>query len=89
MLALVPEHAKAFTLPDRVDAFQTLIQDLSDALGPSSGLDSRDVDISKLTALMAEYKSNIMEWKHYALADSSRPYTRNLVDEGNGKSNRE
>ena len=31
--------------------------------------------------------SNSDEWSQYALGDSSKTYTRNLVDEGNGKSN--
>ncbi|OJJ47650.1 hypothetical protein ASPZODRAFT_158574 [Penicilliopsis zonata CBS 506.65] len=50
------------------DAFLRLVQDLSLALGPSSGLDSEG-------------------GAPYALRDANRAYTRNLVDEGNGKSN--
>ncbi|KAI9744125.1 MAG: Cysteine dioxygenase [Claussenomyces sp. TS43310] len=69
------------------DKFQSLVEELSRILGPSSGLTSDDVDVSKLTALMEAYVSNESEWQKYAFADYSRGYTRNLVDEGNGKSN--
>jgi len=69
------------------DAFQWLVHDLSAALGPSSGLDSDDVDPINIQRLMECYESNAMEWNKYALGDPSRKYTRNLVDEGNGKSN--
>ncbi|KAH6715422.1 RmlC-like cupin domain-containing protein [Leptodontidium sp. MPI-SDFR-AT-0119] len=67
--------------------FQTLVSDLSKALGPSSGLDSSDVDVHKLQKLMENYTSSEKDWEKYAFADLSRGYTRNLVDEGNGKSN--
>lgn len=69
------------------DPFQQLIQDLRDYLGPSSGIDSADVDVDQLRELMAQYQSNPEEWTRYAVADKSRNYTRNLVDTGNGKSN--
>lgn len=73
------------TVPD--DAFHKLVADLSAALGPSSGLDSDDVDPMDIQRLMEKYISNEEEWKQYAMGDASRTYTRNLVDEGNGKSN--
>ena len=69
------------------DPFHALVKSLSDVLGPSSGLDSADVDPNDLVNLMSVYTSNKKEWERYALADTSRNYTRNLVDEGNGKSN--
>lgn len=69
------------------DAFHKLVDDLSAVLGPSSGLDSDDVDPKDIQKLMEGYVSNHEEWQRYALADESRAYTRNLVDEGNGKSN--
>ncbi|KAJ5444168.1 uncharacterized protein N7458_008040 [Penicillium daleae] len=68
-------------------AFEQLIEDLSAALGPSSGLDSDDVDPMNIQLLMERYVSNQTEWGSYALRDPSRSYTRNLIDEGNGKSN--
>jgi cysteine dioxygenase len=36
---------------------------------------------------MENYTSCESEWSKYAFSDLSRGYTRNLVDEGNGKSN--
>ena len=72
---------------DTDDAFHHLVQGLSKVLGPSSGIDSEDVDPRDLERLMEAYESNNDEWSCYALGDSTRPYTRNLVDKGNGKSN--
>lgn len=69
------------------NAFHTLISDLSRVLGPSSGIDSADVDPLELQSLMDDYTSNESEWRKYALNDNSRSYTRNLVDKGNGKAN--
>lgn len=69
------------------DEFHRLVKALSDVLGPSSGIDSADVDENVLISLMNGYISDEAQWKQYAFADPSRNYTRNLVDEGNGKSN--
>ena len=69
------------------DAFEKLVEDISSALGPSSGLDSDDVDPMNIQLLMEKYISKPSEWEQYALGDASRSYTRNLIDEGNGKSN--
>lgn len=79
--------AGRFSLTSPSDPFHTLVKALSDVLGPSSGIDSADVDPNGLINLMSNYISNEPEWQQYAFADSSRNYTRNLVDEGNGKSN--
>ncbi|KAJ5973654.1 hypothetical protein N7481_010864 [Penicillium waksmanii] len=68
-------------------AFEKLVRDLSAVLGPSSGLDSDDVDPMVIQKLMDKYVSNESEWHSFALGDASRAYTRNLIDEGNGKSN--
>ncbi len=69
------------------NAFEELVQDLSIALGPTSGLDSDDVDPLQIQRLMELYTSNQNDWHSFALGDSTRSYTRNLIDEGNGKSN--
>ena len=69
------------------DDFQKLVQDLSDVLGPSSGLDSEDVDPLNIQHFMENYVSTRSEWEPYALRDPNRTFTRNLVDRGNGKSN--
>ena len=70
-----------------LDAFHRLVSDLSRILGPSSGLNSEDVDVQKLHKLMKDYASDEKEWSKYAFSDFSRGYTRNLIDECNGKSN--
>lgn len=69
------------------NAFNSLVKALSDVLGPSSGINSSDVDPNVLISLMNEYISDQEEWQKYAFGDRSRNYTRNLVDKGNGKSN--
>ncbi|KAJ5713747.1 uncharacterized protein N7483_010928 [Penicillium malachiteum] len=74
-------------LENDINAFEKLVHDLSAALGPSSGLDSEDVDPMNIQLLMEKYVSHSEEWSSYALGDASRSYTRNLIDEGNGKSN--
>lgn len=69
------------------DRFEQLVLALKDALGPSSGLTSDDVDVGFLMDLMRAYDGSDGQWSKYAFGDGSRGYTRNLVDEGNGKSN--
>ncbi|XP_051875858.1 cysteine dioxygenase type 1-like isoform X1 [Pristis pectinata] len=44
------------------------------------------VDVDEVQALLESYQSNSHEWLKYAKFDQYR-YTRNLVDEGNGKFN--
>ncbi len=70
------------------DRFHQLVQDPKLALGPFSGLNSTDVNPLDLQNLMECYKSDAGEWATYAYRDPSRGYTRKLVDNGNGKSNR-
>lgn len=48
---------------------------------------SDDVDVNYLKWLMEEYKADECGWQKFAMGDNTRGYTRNLVDEGNGKSN--
>ncbi|KAI9839043.1 MAG: capsule-associated protein CAP1 [Thelocarpon superellum] len=69
------------------DDFHRLVEELSKTLGPSSGLTTAGVDVDHLTWCMKKYCSNPNHWERYAFADTSRGYTRNLVDRGNGKSN--
>ena len=69
------------------DQFHQLVKALSDVLGPSSGIDSDDVDPKEIERLMLAYTSTESEWQKYALCEPFMNYTRNLVDEGNGKSN--
>lgn len=69
------------------DQFEDLVLALKEALGPSSGLDSADVDVHSLMGLLRVYDTKEKGWVPYAMADPNLAYTRNLVDEGNGKSN--
>ncbi|EXJ81227.1 cysteine dioxygenase [Capronia epimyces CBS 606.96] len=85
--AYPPQHQRKANSIDLNDDFHRLVRALSDVLGPSSGIDSADVDENDLIRLMEEYTSKESQWHQYAFADLSRNYTRNLVDEGNGKSN--
>ena len=67
--------------------FDKLVTSLTKTLGPSSGLTLDDVNVTSLMRLMKLYDSRDCNWTKYAFGDSDRDYTRNLIDEGNGKSN--
>ncbi|XP_071824966.1 cysteine dioxygenase type 1-like [Apostichopus japonicus] len=45
-----------------------------------------NVNIEEVQEVMENYKSNVDDWGKFAIYDNHR-YTRNLVDEGNGKFN--
>ncbi|KAK4938739.1 hypothetical protein LTR10_020842 [Elasticomyces elasticus] len=81
------QHQAKIHSIDRSDDFHRLVRSLSDILGPSSGINSDDVNEDDLIRLMENYTSDERQWHQYAFADPSRNYTRNLVDEGNSKSN--
>ena len=66
------------------NGFTDLISKLRHHLGDDCGL--LDVDVKELMAGMSSYTSAVSDWERYALFDNSR-YTRNLVDDGNGKYN--
>ncbi|KAI1459304.1 cysteine dioxygenase type I [Annulohypoxylon moriforme] len=70
-----------------MNRFEQLVKDIKDVLGPSSGLTSDDIDVEDLTHIMERYISDKKEWSMYAMEDGNIGYTRNLVDEGNGKAN--
>ncbi len=89
-ISVLPAVASSMMSLDRADAlscFDQLVQDIKQVLGPSSGLTSDDVDVSHLKRLMEHYDGRDEGWMPYYFGDASRGYTRNLVDEGNGKSN--
>lgn len=65
------------------DVFLGLVNSISSILGPTYGLDSKDIDVRELYSLMEEYVSKESEWSQFAFKDKSRGYTRNLVSEGN------
>lgn len=64
-------------------SLEDLVEILSNEMGPD-GLEN--VNVSRIEAIMAGYKSNASDWEKFALFDSGR-YTRNLVSAGNGKFN--
>ncbi|KAG1061162.1 hypothetical protein G6F42_027754 [Rhizopus arrhizus] len=61
-----------------------LVQSIHHVLG-DEGLDSERIDAQKIIQLMEKYSSNSVDWNQYTLFDHSRAYTRNLIDDGNGK----
>lgn len=73
--------------PEPSDQFNGLVASINKILGPSNGIDSAGVNVQDLQDAMLAYNSCEADWIKFALADSSRAYTRNLVDNCNGKSN--
>lgn len=73
----------------KLTSFDTLVDDIRAILGPSSGIDSDDVDVTSLMETMRAYDPslNSHEWEKYALSDPTKGYTRNGVDECNAKAN--
>ena len=62
------------------------------------GLGHSDIDVDKIQDLISKYESKKEEWKNFALwysfidsslmlfyRDTSKAYTRNLLDKGNGQ----
>jgi cysteine dioxygenase len=73
--------------PEPTTHFDALVSSINKILGPSNGIDSAGVNVQDLQDAMLAYTSNEADWAKYALSDPSRGYTRNLVDNCNGKSN--
>lgn len=73
--------------PEPADSFEGLVASINKILGPSNGIDSAGVNVQDLQDAMQAYSSREADWAKYAMADPSRAYTRNLVDNCNGKSN--
>ncbi|KAI8971913.1 RmlC-like cupin domain-containing protein [Mycotypha africana] len=66
---------------------KALIESIHKVLGDDKGLDSESIDAQQIIQLMEKYSSNSEDWSQYTLFDHSRAYTRNLIDDGNGKFN--
>lgn len=66
--------------PPSADSLTDLIKQLHRVF------ESDHINVEYVHELMLSYKSNPKEWQKYAKFDRHR-YTRNLVDEGNGKFN--
>lgn len=69
------------------NSFDKLVDSLAETLGPSSGLNLDDVNVASLMRSMKLYNSQECDWARYAFGNNDMDYTRNLIDEGNGKSN--
>lgn len=67
--------------------FEKLVESLAETLSTSSGLTLDDVNVPSLMRSMKLYNSQENDWARYAFGDNAMDYTRNLIDEGNGKSN--
>ncbi|RUP51266.1 RmlC-like cupin domain-containing protein, partial [Jimgerdemannia flammicorona] len=80
------QHHDQFDTPAPA-SLSELVSALKEELGSDGGLDSDHVDVNRVLSVMEAYKSNATDWHKYALFDRSRAYTRNLVDDGNGKFN--
>ncbi|KAJ3262653.1 hypothetical protein HK103_000182 [Boothiomyces macroporosus] len=68
---------------DRIQDLSTLIKEIRNEFKEN---DITQTDVEKLKVLMSSYKSNRLDYAKYALFDSKK-YTRNLIDDGNGKYN--
>ncbi|KAI0862421.1 cysteine dioxygenase [Xylaria cubensis] len=73
--------------PSYSNNFDKLVTSLAETLNLSSDLMSDDINIALIMRLMRLYDSQERDWTRYAFGDSATDYTRNLVDEGNGKGN--
>ena len=62
---------------------KTLMEILEDEFTKNKTIEG---NVARLTKILEAYKSHAQDWKEYALFDPSK-YTRNLVDDGNGRYN--
>ncbi|KAJ2162488.1 hypothetical protein GGF46_000619 [Coemansia sp. RSA 552] len=65
---------------------QGLISSLNTAMG-DRGLGEDMHTVREVRQLMRNYVSQGQDWEKYAVYQEGTPYTRNLVDDGNGKYN--
>ena len=70
-----------------LDSFHQLARDLNGFLALSPSKNFSDIDPNTIINRMREYKSRDSDWVRYAHQDEDLPFTRNLVDPGNGKHN--
>ncbi|KAI8815914.1 RmlC-like cupin domain-containing protein [Fimicolochytrium jonesii] len=79
-------HPSSPTLPRNLTpplTLDTLITQLHKEL-EHGGLSSSQVSVERVRNLMETYSSSAAEYLPFAHFDYSKPYTRNLVDDGNG-----
>ncbi|KAJ3124979.1 hypothetical protein HK098_000699 [Nowakowskiella sp. JEL0407] len=82
---LQASHEESNLIPT-ANSLSHLIEILHTELN-KGGIDSCKVDVQRIQQIMASYRSNQSDWRQYAQYDPSKPYTRNLVDDGNGHFN--
>jgi hypothetical protein len=71
----------------RMAEFDRFVSKIRSILGPDRGLtDLSPQGMQELKDAFDLYKSDESEWSKYAISDPHK-YTRNLVDDGNGKYN--
>lgn len=85
LIGNAPQTVADGEVNDAPKNLQELISRIHDILGPDGGLDSEHINANDIIDLMEQYSSNAKDWSQYAMFDHSRAYTRNLVDDGNGK----
>jgi cysteine dioxygenase len=75
-------------LSNEKQTFDSLVKDISQLLG-KGGIDSDHVDHIDILELMRQYTSDRSEWGPLVSSWSieGEPYTRNLIDSGNGSYN--
>ncbi|KAI8056497.1 RmlC-like cupin domain-containing protein [Gilbertella persicaria] len=83
---LLESYAVQSNVDNKEMTLDTLVQSIHRVLG-DDGLDSECIDANEIIRLMEKYSSNAADWSKYTLFDHSRAYTRNLIDDGNGKFN--
>ena len=67
-----------------LDSFHQLARDLNEFLALSPSKNFSDIDPNTIINRMREYRSRDSDWVRYAHKDEDLPFTRNLVDPGNG-----
>lgn len=82
------DHKCQEVVSTAITPFDDLVDDIKQILGPSSGIDSADIDVEALMDRIREYdQSHEHEWNKYAFQDPSAAYSRNGVDDINHKAN--
>lgn len=84
----ISEHEKIKAHEDKLDFDQVpKPKDLTELCTHLHRIfDNQLVNVEYVTRLLENYKSNAKDWRQYAKYDPHK-YTRNLIDEGNGKFN--
>ncbi|KAJ2616627.1 hypothetical protein H4S08_000709, partial [Coemansia sp. RSA 1365] len=74
------------TIPKQPATMQELISSLNTVMGDQA-LGENNETVQRVKKLMRGYVSKSQDWEKYAVYQEGARYTRNLVDDGNGKYN--